>query len=588
MSLSKMKKLPMNGDIMCNIINIIKRSHQIPYHSREFMWTKDKYVSHTVKQIINAYKNNEDHYLGVLIIYDGDAGEIPSITDGQHRITIYFLIILAIARIIKKNRPIDNISKYGPPNPERIGSITPTPEHQEILTKYGWEYYPNIESIYIYDLEALGNLLNNKVAYEVIGTKDNHENEAKSKIYAAYKDIYDLLNSDLPFEKLEEFYLYLESHVYITKINITEWAYTVIVFQAANSIKCPVPLSYITKNEIVRKIGQMNEKKIHDLFMLIPKGKDYEHHVHCIINLCSKNIFKLTEFENEIKDIIATRDNFTLARVEYVIQNYQKIINTLNKSPYYYIFSKYLQSGFEVMSICIIPICYSMIRIESQINRNKALKELPKLLRILIAFGIRQQKAVSFNSIKFQDAIKPIINDLLQEKTDIITTISNIKSKLKEFYEKSPNSKKFIEIVNSNIYSSYLLNIAKGMLFYLCQAANSHETVINYDTVQIDHIYPKSPKKKALLLENEDLKHSLGNLTPFIGPNTEGVIVGNMGLGNCSFEEKVIEYEKSNISITRDIHTMYKESGFMDDQIIERTNQLAHLIATLTEKDLLE
>ena len=79
-TITKKKGLPIDADSRYDIINVLKKSHEIPYHSRPFMWTREKYAELVVKEIINAWKNNEEYWLGVLIVYTG--GKIPAISDG--------------------------------------------------------------------------------------------------------------------------------------------------------------------------------------------------------------------------------------------------------------------------------------------------------------------------------------------------------------------------------------------------------------------------------------------------------------------------------------------------------------------------
>ena len=73
----------------------------------------------------------------------------------------------------------------------------------------------------------------------------------------------------------------------------------------------------------------------------------------------------------------------------------------------------------------------------------------------------------------------------------------------------------------------------------------------------------------------------MGNLTLFVGPNTDSISRGNRSLQNKPFEEKVAYYERSDISFTRSL-TNYKNTGFGIQQIKERgTMYIQLLVQTL-------
>ena len=180
------KALPYKTDSEYDIMNVIKLRHEIPYHSRPFMWNRSKHIETVVHECLQKWKDNSLHWLGFLIIYN--SASLPAITDGQHRVTVCFLMMLALAEILKKDEPLQIISRYGTSSmlAEDIEA-----DDKAIMDKYEWARFPNLHSVYDYDFEALGNLLNQKPAGE----------EAQSKLYEAYDDIKDILESALSTPK---------------------------------------------------------------------------------------------------------------------------------------------------------------------------------------------------------------------------------------------------------------------------------------------------------------------------------------------------------------------------------------------------
>lgn len=553
------KTLPYEIDAKYDAISILKVRHEIPYHSRPFMWDKDNYISQVVNDIIKKCFDDELQWLGFVILYIG--GTVPSISDAQHRLTICTLMVIALSRLIGNKEALTWISSYG--NESILGSSIPDAD-KEILEKYDWERYPNIVSCYEQDFEALGNLINEIVPSD----------KTSSKIYSAFDVIYEAVSSVGDYTQLLRF---IHNNIKVTRVTISDWGFTINLFGALNNIKVEVPPSCLLKNAFAKRIGIERSKEIHDKFRQLEKlhVKNYEQFVHNIMNLYAKSIMTSDEYARQINSIVddpvSATDSF--AHFVNITEQYNRIVEFIQSNPYGYILMTNLSRGHEIMSLCLIPFGYVALAMNQEM-------QFEMLLRLLVAYGIRQRKAVGFNALKFQQKLKPLMESLMQGHRSPADTLTIMKQYICEWIGKEDFQKLLYEEV---FISKAGFQVARGMLLYAVLRTDTHESCINMTATQIDHISPKNPGKKSTPLENPALCYRIGNFTPFVGKNSANV-KGNMGLGNSPFEQKVEHYLKSNIAMTRHVASNY--TTFRDEQIIERSAELAKMLDELTMEDI--
>ena len=228
--------------------------------------------------------------------------------------------------------------------------------------------------------------------------------------------------------------------------------------------------------------------------------------------------------------------------------------------------------GHEIMSICVLPIAYGASTVQ-----------LRKLLRQLVAYGIRQDSNFSFNPLKIQGAIRTLITAMFSAESTVDITLRKLVDTLKGWLPAVETVKRRLA---TDLYMRSWFNKARCALLYLAEATDSHEAVLNHDIVHIDHIYPQKSRKSDPALAEKDNKHRLGNLTPLCGPNSAAGLKGNSSLSNKPFAEKLTSYAASNIAMTRTVATTYATSGFLDAQIEERSWTLATQLDELTAADL--
>lgn len=573
------KTLPYKTDSEYDIINVLKHRHEIPYHSRPFQWTRDEFIDVVVRDAVASWRAGELHWLGFIIIYNGDVN--PAISDAQHRITICFLMIVALADLLGTPEPLTWISRYG--STSILGSVVPA-EDQAVLDQYGWSRYPNIESCYDDDFEALGSILN--------GLPMPSEKESKyaaSRIYAAYTAVHDILRTMLDdVREYGNFLRFIHNDIKVTRMVIMEWRFTLQVFNSLNNIKVTVPPSILLKNVFANAIGINKSAEIHRTFreweMSYPRQFDKQF-ILMMVNIFTRQLMTYDEYSRRVTEVLALANvsGCPLMAFRSIVERAISAYERLNANQYKRLLD-IVTNGNEVVTLCLWPLAY--------VAGVEEFAEVIRLIRALIAFAIRIPGSFSFNPIAIQtflrgkDTEPGIIVSLLQERTSVHETVDTIMAKLHDWLGDDGRSNATVAArIAEAEYSYASFRKARCMLLFKAELTDSHETRLDYDAIHIDHIYPKKPSASCAPLADGERRHRLGNLTPFVGRNS-GSVKGNAALGNKSFEKKVPEYKKSNLAMTRAVAERYESTGFADAQIEERSTELAAEIATLTAREL--
>jgi len=569
------KDLPMKVDAAYDVLHILQQRHSIPYHSRPFMWVADKYIDHVVKEALEYWEKGELYWLGVVLLYTG--GDLPAISDAQHRLTIVFLMIRALANLLKESNAeysaelLSWISVYG--RASVLRTEIPAAD-KEAMTRYGWQRYPNIESCYDYDFEALGNVLNN------IDDREGRDDSVESKIYAAYDSIYALLDANLSDENYTEFAQFLYSDVKITRISITDWQFSIVVFGSFNNIKVSVPASFLLKNTFAQIMGEEHSVAIHTVFEGIQRQrpKNYEQYIHMLANIyCGKLIGK-DDYEKSVTKLIDPTTSNPLERFVEVDRQVKAVYAILASDPFGSIFMKCFASGHEVYTLCLVPLGVVLFQAGKQ-------TEYLRFVRRLIAYGIRSGKSVCFNRLGFQYVLCDKIGKLLAGDLSWEVALTDLTAQLTVWLGPAAKREHCITALATEKYDAKKFHRVRGALLYLVEVTDRHEARIDHEKVHIEHIYPQKPSKKHTPLINPDNKHRIGNLTPFVNIGGTEEMKGNIELGNKLFEVKLPHYKCSNIALTRD-PAKYESTGFQDAQIEARSAEIAALLETVTARDL--
>jgi len=555
------KSLPYKTDSEFDIVSIIKTRHEIPYHSRHFMWDRAKHIETIVQEIIKAWSSDALYWLGFLIVYDSGSG-LPAITDGQHRVTVCFLMILALSELAGNDEPLQWISRYG--TQSILGTSVP-PEDQAIMDKYEWTRFPNIHSVYDYDFEALGALLNRQAP--------TPEARSESMLYDAYDSVKDMLRDIDDYPGLLRF---IHADIKVTRMTITNWQFAMTAFNSLNNIKVRVPASFLLKNLFTLAIGEERSEEIHDVFRSWEKqfqGK-YESMLHLMLSIFVRRNMNNDEYEAYLAGApeLPSRQCPFQEFQECVAQGveYRRMIHEDR-------FGKILMSfvsGHEIMSLCLLPLAFVATPAKQALVR--------KLLRQLVAYGIRQNNKFTFNPMKLQALIRALVKETYAGEKTIEEACSGMTELLNGWLQDIGSVK---ERIAAEEYrrGGVSFSKARASLLYLAEVTDHHEASLDHSKIHVDHIYAKTPGKSHVPLADKQNTHRLGNLTLLLGANSEAGMKGNSSLSNKVFLKKVESYAKSNLAMTRNLAELPE---FMDAQINERSHSLAQLLDDATAADL--
>lgn len=231
------------------------RKFIIPEYQRPYRWTKDECET-LWNDILGVFGNGEnisEYFLGSIVTYENDNGELE-IIDGQQRITTLTLLFRAFYECLKK------------------GKAKVNPLFLFSFGKCVWEINLNIKKGLIFDNnhlsskvvtdadnDILKNILSEKIDYQRITT--NNSNYAKNYIFFYEKLREFILNQPLLFKKFCDMFLQKKLFVLLVVCDSQESA--MIIFNTLNSRGLPLSNADILKGYIYKK-SEEKEKFAND------------------------------------------------------------------------------------------------------------------------------------------------------------------------------------------------------------------------------------------------------------------------------------------------------------------------------------
>lgn len=565
--------LPFEIDQKYDLFKILEHPHEIPYHSRPFMWTREAYVEHVVRQAIRKFSDGAPHWLGFVIIhYNKALNRQPSASDAQHRLTVYYLMWMACAELLGNTQLLAKISRYG--TDDDLLEETVSPDDAHILERYEWRRMPNIVSVYQQDFEALGNLLN--------GRRPDKAEAKTSLIYGAYDAVLMILAEALPdVQRRRDFLQFIYKNTKVSRMIISDWNFALEVFDVINNIKVKVPSIYLLKNALVRRLGEAASVRIHESFhrweQQIGAGSPFDQFMHLMASLFSRQWCTLDNYPQCVLDYIE-KVNLAdpMAAFSAVVERGLAIREWMTKTPYANLLLNFA-GGHEVMDHCLMPILF---------HAGDRLDTMIPFVRALIAYGIRCPGRFSFNPAAYRGALLGTdgpIAKLIEGRETVDGALYGVRKLLVKWLAVAAPAKERIE--RELFKTAAQFQKARAILLYIAERTDAHEAVLDHRLVDIDHISPKQPRKGDPVLSNPENTHRIGNFTPFMGKNSAAGLKGNRSLGNQPYAAKREMYAQSNIAMTRRIAAAYP-TDFADAQIDERSRSIAELVDKLTSEDL--
>lgn len=570
--------LPFELDPKYDLFKILETPHEIPYHSRPFMWTRDKHIEHVVMQSVQKYRANAQHWLGYFIIYINPApGRIPCISDAQHRLTVFFLMFMVSCELLGDTKALSKISMYG--SDDLLGD-SQTPEDAELMSRNEWTRMPNIRSIYEHDLEALGNLLN--------GRRPAKSEQGTSNLYGAYTAVRDILQREFPVTTdLRPFLQFIYKNSKVSRMLISDWNFALEVFDTINNIKVTVPPVFLLKNALVRSLGEEASELVHDRFqgwerqLVQESPAAFDQFIHLMSNLFSRRWATTEDYPRAVMNHIqalheSQPEADMLAAFTTTVEKGFAIRRWLAENPYARILTRFA-GGHEVVDHCLFPVLFYSPR----------LADREPFVRCLIAYGLRYDGKFSFNASKYR---APLIGPdgpiaaLIEGRETVAGAIHGVRTLLLKWL--ADESQPFVgRMASDHFKTAGQFNKARAALLYIAERTDAHEAALDHGLVDIDHISPKQPRKGDPVLQDPENTHRIGNFTPIMGRNSAAGMKGNRSLGNQPYTAKLESYSKSNIAMTRRI-AAENPTEFADAQINSRSMAIAALLDQLTLQDL--
>lgn len=570
--------LPFELDPKYDLFKILETPHEIPYHSRPFMWTRDKHIENVVMQSVQKYRANAQHWLGYFIIYINPApGRIPCISDAQHRLTVFFLMFMVSCELLADTKALGKISMYG--SDDLLGD-SQTTEDAELMTRHEWTRMPNIRSIYEHDLEALGSLLN--------GRRPAKSEQASSNLYGAYTAVRDILQREFPATAdLRPFLQFIYKNSKVSRMLISDWNFALEVFDTINNIKVTVPPVFLLKNALVRSLGEEASELVHDRFqswerqLVQESPAAFDQFIHLMSNLFSRRWATTEDYPRFVMShILAVHethpDTDVLAVFTATVEKGFAIRRWLTENPYARILTRFA-GGHEVVDHCLFPLLFHSSR----------LTDMEPFVRCLIAYGLRYDGKFSFNASKYRAPLigpEGPISALIEGRETVAGAMHRVRKLLLSWL--ADEMRPFADrVATDHFKTAGQFNKARAALLYIAERTDKHEASLDHSLVDIEHISPKQPRKGDVTLAEPENTHRIGNFTPFMGKNSSSGLKGNRSLGNQPYTVKREMYAQSNIKMTRDVALMFPDE-FADTQIETRSRVLAATVDKLTREDL--
>ena len=567
--------LPFEIDQKYDLFKILENPHEIPYHSRPFMWDREKHIEFVVRQAIRKFRENVAHWLGfVIIYYNKTNGGLPSLSDAQHRLTCYYMMWMACAELLGNTGQLSKISRYG--NDDDLLDDTVSPDEATILDRYDWRRLPNIQSIYTQDLEALGNLLN--------GRRPTDKSELKaSNLYAGYDTVREILAAELPdADRRKRFMNFIYKQTKVTRIVISDWNFTLEAFNIINNISYTVPPIYLLKNSLVKRLGEAASARVHEQFQRwersLGDSHTFEQFMHTISWFFCGQWCSHDKYPQKVMERIGTLSTADpMTDFAALVERGLAVRAWMEKDTYAVILTRFA-NGHEVVDHCLFPLLF---------HAADRLDSMAPFVRALVAYGIRCAGRFSFNATAYRNALigddGPIAKLVAGTET-VDGALYGVRKSLLAWL--NDPAQPFAErLATETFKTAAQFQKARAILLYIAERTDKHEATLDHRLVDIDHISPKAPRKGDPVLANPENTHRIGNFTPFMGRNSASGLRGNRGLGNKSFSQKREFYAQSNIAMTRQIAAAHA-GDFADAEIEARSAAIAELTDKLTRQDL--
>lgn len=538
----------------------------VPDYQREYVWT-EKEVHQLLDDINDEIdvSSSKEYFIGTILVSPTSVKNHFEVIDGQQRLTTFFLLLCILKYLFKTEPQETTISglistSYTDSSGDTNTNLKLEPRYEnsgEIMNK-------------LVELNSQTDKIRNAIKIAGITIYGSLEN-----LITAYEIIYKYIKDNYKDKKeLKRYWGYLATNVVFIQIS-ADISSALKIFETINERGVGLNPMDLLKNLLFTQIQKDDFKELRDEWKKITsqleKAKEKPLRFlryfimanYTVSNERKDNIVR----EDEIYDWLTNKENKKLCNYEKKEGAFKFVKKIQTNLTHYLNFiagkdkdgadneimnrmSKLAGGGFSLHYVLLL----SASALPKELF-DYFLKQLEVFLFYYI-FTQTSTKELERNFSKWADELRLIsqTDDCEEQKVKLnlfIQTyfITNIDSKQQEFNDA-------LKRYTLNTLQKYR---TKYLLSKICQYVNSFINgyalnIDNYMHLEIEHILPNNPKEDLLedfKKENpdkkyEDYKIKLGNLTLLEKPI-------NIVAGRKYFTEKIKEYKKTNIYLTRSL-----------------------------------
>lgn len=527
---------------------------QVPPYQREYCWDKKdcQQLINDIINIINVNKSDQPkHYMGSLVFLVHSEKQY-AIIDGQQRITSISLLLLAIRCLLKENSNEVLKPKYEDSLKSIDAYLYTTTANKE--QKLRLKHLNHDADIYKDLLENYKNLENkDNKANKVI--KNNFQfflEELKKNNYIknhnGENEKIDFLNNILKIIKEDLIFAFVQ--IPNNDLNTAQK-----IFESLNNTGKKLTQADLIRNFVLMpEISSQNttdkqkdlynewqrdvEKKLQSIDNTDQNLDDFFRH-YLIARTGSKiketeiySRFKKFVEEKKYQDKTIYRDVIKVAKIYHQIKCESNI--------------KELKLFRALKLWSLMPLMIVIFESENELKNN-----FISVIKLIINYGFRMSSVDTTNKIKAETIVHQLTNEP-DWQNNPVTILSAILNMPKDDEVKNALSTRNITKGGFNLY--------RFILMFIEEAQRSDKNVIDYNTLQIEHILPQKPSEK-FKNEHTDWKEisknnagKLGNIT-LITPDK------NSKISNDDIKSKIDDYyNKSDFKINQDIEGLYNDA----------------------------
>lgn len=530
-SLGRKNRMKADSVRLFEFLGSSKTIFEIPVFQRNYEWGKEQ-CEQLFNDLINVAQNNIDHFIGA-IVYVTETGNqmsrIYRIIDGQQRLTSLTLLLKALADTDEQNK----------------AEI----EEQYLTNKYlNDNNHLKLKPVE-HDYEAFNSVMNGTMAFK-----------KPSKVIENYMLFKRLVkNSNIESAKLYEAMNHFNM-VYIELSSNSE-ENPQVIFESLNSTGVSLLPSDLVRNFLLMKLDSQKQSELYKKYWIK-----------------IEQMFVTSVFAEFIRHYLVVKTHTSVKKNE-VYESYKEYFNTSR-----------LDSEDALADLFKFAGYYNqLLHCQSDDDQfNKTMEHINMMdSRVLFPYLMLLMELVSLDVIKQEEANKLAhilegylfrlkvcqmptngLNKMVVSLCDLSKSDGKLENRLLRLLkDKFPDDRKVADsLMKVDIYHQRN-HLAKLVLTILEE--NRTKETINFDDAQVEHIMPQRLNAEwRLQVPNaervkEQYGGTIGNLT---------LTKYNQEMSNKSYSEKIEFYNNSNISLTREVATMYEQWG--KDAIIERTGKL--------------